>query len=69
MHGKNGLLIDNLSDLIKQLIILRLSYTYMRPEVKSSRFEMSNRFEMLFRLHGNLHGDFTAATFETMARF
>ena len=40
----------------------------MRPEVKSSRFEMSNRFEMLFRLHGNLHGDFTAATFKATAR-
>ena len=23
---------------------------------------------MLFRLHGNLHGDFTAATFQTIAR-
>ena len=25
----------------------------MRPEVKSNRFEVSNRFEKLFRLHGN----------------
>ena len=41
---------------------------YMRPEVNSNRFEISNRFEMSFRLHGNLHGDFTAATFQTMAR-
>ena len=40
---------------------------YMRPEVKSNRFEISNRFEMSFRLHGNLHGDFTAATFQTIA--
>ena len=41
---------------------------YVRPEVKSNRFEISNRFEMSFRLHGNLHGDFTAATFQTIAR-
>ena len=40
----------------------------MRPEVNSDRFEISNRFEMSFRLHGNLHGDFTATTFQTMAR-
>ena len=39
----------------------------MIPEVKSNLFEISNRFEM-FRLHGNLHGDFTAATFQTKAR-
>ena len=40
----------------------------MRPEVNSNWFEISNRFEMSFRLHGNLHGDFTAATFQTIAR-
>ena len=40
----------------------------MRPEVNSHRFEISNRFEMSFRLHGNLHGDFTAATSQTMTR-
>ena len=34
----------------------------MRPENNSNRFEMS------FRLHGDLHEDFTAATFETIAR-
>ena len=34
----------------------------MIPEVNSNRFEMS------FRLHGNLHGDFTAVTFQTIAR-
>ena len=34
----------------------------MIPEVNS------NRFEMLFRLHGSLHRDFTAATFQTIAR-
>ena len=32
----------------------------MRPEVNSNWFEISNRFEMSFRLHGNLHRDFTA---------
>ena len=31
----------------------------MIPEVNSNWFEISNRFEMSFRLHGNLHGDFT----------
>ena len=40
----------------------------MRPEVNSNQFEISNRFEMSFRLHGNLHGDFTAATFQTIAK-
>ena len=40
----------------------------MIPEVKSNLFEISNRFEMSFRLHGNLQGDFTAATFQTQAR-
>ena len=38
--------------------ILFLEHVYMRPEVNSDRFEMSNRFEKSFRLHGN----FTAAT-------
>ena len=45
-----------------------LEQVYMRPEVNSNRFEISNRFEMSFRLHDNLHGDFTAATFQTIAR-
>ena len=40
----------------------------MRPEVNSNRFEISNRLEMSFRLHDNLHGDFTAVTFQTIAR-
>ena len=40
----------------------------MIPEVNSNRFEISNRFEMSFRLHSNLHGDFTAATFQTIKR-
>ena len=38
----------------------------MRPEVNSNWFEISNRFEMLFRLHDNLHRDFTTATFQTI---
>ena len=33
-------------------------YVYVIPEVNSNWFEISNRFEMSFRLHGNLHGDF-----------
>ena len=40
----------------------------MQPEVNSNRFQISNHFEMSFRLHGNLHEDFTAATFQTIAR-
>ena len=40
----------------------------MIPEVNSDRFETSKRFEMSFRLRGNFHGDFTAATFQTIAK-
>ena len=40
----------------------------MRPKVNSDWFKISKHFEMLSRLHGNLHGDFTAATFQTIAR-
>ena len=40
----------------------------MRPEVSSNRFEISNHFQMSFRLHGNLHGDFNAATFQTIGK-
>ena len=36
--------------------------------MNSNRFETSNRFEMSFGLHGNLHRDFTAASFQTIAR-
>ena len=43
-------------------------HVYMRPEVNSNRFEISDRFEMAFCLHGNLHGDFIEATFQTIAR-
>ena len=48
----------------KVSIIKRIVYehVYMRPKVNS------NRLEMLFRLHGNLHIDFTAASFQTIAR-
>ena len=28
-------------------------HVYMRPEVNSNRFEISNRFEKSFRLHGD----------------
>ena len=45
-----------------------LEHVYMSPEVNSNRFEISNRFEMSFRLHGNLHRNFTAASFQTIAR-
>ena len=45
-----------------------LEQVYTKSEVNSNQFEISNHFEMSFRLHGNLHGDFTAATFQTMAR-
>ena len=40
----------------------------MRPEMNSNRFEISNHFEMLFRLHGNLHEDFNGATLKTIAK-
>ena len=40
----------------------------MRPEVNLNRFGISNRFEMSFRLHENLNGDFTAGTFQTIGR-
>ena len=43
-------------------------HVYMRLKVNSNRFEISKRFEMSFRLHGNLNEDFTAATFQTTAR-
>ena len=39
-------------------------HVYMRPEVNSNRFEISNRFERLF----HLHDDFTAATFQPTVR-
>ena len=41
-----------------------IEHVYMRPEVNSNRVEISNRFEMSFRLHDNLHGNFTAAIFQ-----
>ena len=40
----------------------------MMPEVKSNWFEISDRFEISFRLHDNLHRDFTVATFQAIAR-
>ena len=55
---------------LQAFIMIRHSkeHVYMRPEVNSNRFEISNRFEMLFRLHGILHRDFTAASLRTIAR-
>ena len=50
-------------------IIKKLEHVYMRPEVNSNRFEISNHFEMSFGLYGNLRGDFTVATFQTIARY
>ena len=46
----------------------KIERVYMKPEVNSNRFEISDRFEMSFRLHGNLHKDFTVASFQTIAR-
>ena len=43
-------------------------HVYMRPEVNSNWFEISNHLEVSFRLHCNLHGNFTAATFQTIAK-
>ena len=40
------------------IIALVLEHVYMRPEVNTNRFEISNRFEKSFRLHG----DFITAT-------
>ena len=45
------------------LSIANIKHVYMRPDVNPNRFEISNRFEMSFCLHDNLHGDFTALTF------
>ena len=45
-----------------------LEHVYTRPKVNSNWFENSNCFEILFRLYGNLHKDFKAASFQTIAR-
>ena len=45
---------------IQKLHFSFLVHIYMRPEANSKQFEISHCFEMLFSLHGNLHGDFTA---------
>ena len=39
---------------------IAVEHIYKRPEVNSNRFEISNRFEKLFCLHGN----FTTANLE-----
>ena len=42
------------SSLSKKIVYKEhLDHVYMRPEVNSNRFEISNRFEKLFRVHGN----------------
>ena len=53
---------------LRSLLHMSKENVYMRPKVNSNLFEISHRFEMLFRLHDSLHGDFTAATFQTMTR-
>ena len=40
----------------------------MRLGVNSNRVEISHHFEISFHLYGNLDGDFTAATFQALAR-
>ena len=40
-------------------------HVYVKPEMNSNWFEISNRFEKPFRLHD----DFAAATFQTVVRF
>ena len=47
---------------------VNIEHVYMIPKVNLNRFEISNRFEILFRLYDNLHGGFAAATFQTIAR-
>ena len=47
---------------------MNLEHVYMRTEVNSNRFEISNRFEMLLHLHGSLHGDFTVVASHSIAR-
>ena len=49
----------------QQCLRERLVHVCMRSEVNSNRFEISNRFEKLFRLHGN----FTAGKLEVSKRF
>ena len=46
------------NELSNELRLTILEHVYMRPKVNSNRFEISNRFEKSFRLHGY----FTAAT-------
>ena len=55
----------NLNRLFKQFKPYSVIWPNMRLEVNSNRFEMSNRFEKLFHLHGN----FTASNLEVSNRF
>ena len=50
---------------VKKTIKFFLEHVYMRPEVNSNRFQISNGFEKSFRLHGN----FTAPNLEISNRF
>ena len=45
------------------IISYDLEHVYMIPGVNSNPLEISNRFEMSFCLHDNLHSYFSAATF------
>ena len=47
------------------ITFMNVEHIYLRPEVNSNRFEISNRIEESFCLHG----DFTVATFLTIIRF
>ena len=47
------------------ITFMNLEHVYVRPEVNSNRFEISNRIEKLFCLHS----DFNVATFLTIIRF
>ena len=47
-------------------VLLRARLNETRSELK--RVEISHHFEISFHLYGNLDGDFTAATFQALAR-
>ena len=62
MEWMVSILIAYLHQRLLAAIINFWEHVYMRPEVNSNRFYMS------LRLHDSLHGDFTASTFQTIAR-
>ena len=55
-------------DLIFREMTYYMPAILLRARLHKTRSELSNRFEMSFRLYSNLHRDFTAATFQTIAR-